>query len=110
VPEKERTPRAPTRSPEQRQRALAKANQIRSARAHLKQELARGQVELTQVLADPPPYAANAKVRELLLVVPGIGPAKADRALMHCRIAAAKTLAGLSDRQRTELGDLLRYR
>jgi hypothetical protein len=110
VPNEERTPRAPARSPEQRLRALAKANQVRSARAHLKRELAHGNVQLTQVLADPPPCAASAKVRELLLAVPGIGPAKADRALAHCRIAATKTLAGLTHRQRTELGELVQHR
>jgi hypothetical protein len=110
LPDEERQPPAPTRSFEQRQRALAKANQIRSQRARLKRELAAGHIELTQVLADPPPCAASAKIRELLLVVPGIGPAKADRALTQCRIAAAKTLAGLSNRQRTELSELLHHR
>jgi S13-like H2TH domain len=100
----------PAPSPQQRQSALAKANQVRSARAQLKRELAAGQTALTQVLADPPPYAASAKIRELLLAVPGIGPAKADRALTHCRIATAKTLAGLTNRQRTELGELLHER
>lgn len=110
LPVEEQPPRVPSRSPEQRQHALAKANQIRSARACLKRELAAGQIELAQVLADPPPCAANAKIRELLLVVPGIGPTKADRALTRCRIAAAKTLAGLSNRQRAELGQLLHHR
>ena len=81
-----------------------------AANAHLKRDLAAGQIELTQVLAGPPPCAASAKIRELLLAVPGIGPAKADRALTHCRIAAAKTLADLSNRQRTELGQLLHHR
>lgn len=110
LPNDERSLRAPARSLEQRQRALAKANQIRTQRARLKRELAAGRIELTRVLADPPPCAASAKIRELLLVVPGIGPAKADRALTHCRIAAAKTLAGLSYRQRAELGELLHHR
>jgi guanylate kinase len=110
VPDAQRTPRTPTRSPEQRLRALANANQVRSQRARLKRELAAGQIELTQVLADPPACAASAKIRELLLRVPGIGPAKADRALTRCRIAAAKTLASLSNRQRAELGDLLHHR
>jgi guanylate kinase len=49
-------------------------------------------------------------VRDLLLCVPGIGPTRADRTLTHCRIAAGKTLAGLTDRQRTELAHLLHCR
>jgi hypothetical protein len=59
------------------------------------------------MVADPPACALTAKVRELLLVVPGIGPARADRALARCRIAHAKTGGGLSDRQRAELIELL---
>ena len=103
----ERRPSAPARSPEQRLRALANANKVRSARARLKRDLAAGQVELARILADPPPYAQSARVRDLLVCVPGIGPARASRALSHCRIAEAKTIAGLSDRQRAELIDLL---
>lgn len=107
VPSEERKPSAPTRSPEQRLRALAKANQVRSARAQLKHELAAGSIELARILADPPLCAQTARVRELLLVVPRIGPARASRALAHCRIADTKTVAGLSGRQRAELIDLL---
>jgi hypothetical protein len=64
-------------------------------------------LELAQVLTDPPPCAQTAKLRELLLAVPRIGPARVHRALAHCRIAYAKTVAGLSDRQRGELIELL---
>jgi hypothetical protein len=46
-------------------------------------------------------------VQELLLVVPRLGPARADRTLARCRIADAKTVGGLSDRQRAELVELL---
>jgi guanylate kinase len=101
--------RAPARSREQRLRALAHANRIRTARAALKRDLAARRVEFARILTDPPACAANAKVRDLLLALPGIGPAKADRALARCRIAAAKTLAGLSDRQRRELTQLLHH-
>ena len=100
-------PNAPARSPEQRLHALAKANQVRSARAQLKRDLAAGTVELARILANPPAYAQTARVLELLIAVPGIGPARAGRALAHCRIAEAKTIAGLSGRQRTELTQLL---
>ncbi len=81
-------PNLPARSPEQRLHALAKANQVRSARAQLKRDLAAGTVELA--------YRR-----------PGIGPARASRALAHCRIAEAKTIAGLRGRQRAELTHLL---
>jgi S13-like H2TH domain len=101
-------PSAPTRSPEQRLHALAHANQIRGARAQLKRDLAASSVKLAHILADPPPCAHTAKVRDLLVAVPGIGPARASRTLSHCRIAETKTVAGLSPRQRAALIDLLR--
>jgi hypothetical protein len=101
-------PPVPTRSPEQRLGALAHANEVRLARAQLKRDLAAGRLGLAEVLSEPPACAQMARVRELLLAVPGIGPAKADRAFIQCRIAYAKTVAGLSGRQRAELVELLR--
>jgi len=87
--------------------ALAKANDVRVARARLKRGVAAGRIEPARVVADPPACTQTAKVRELLLVVPRIGPARADRLLARCRIAHGKTLGGLSDRQRAELIELL---
>ena len=109
MPSKWRTHGAPARSPEQRLRALAKANEVRSSRAQLKRDLAAGVVELARVLANPPACARTARVVELLVAVHGIGPARANRALVHCRIADTKTIAGLSNRQRAELIDLLQH-
>jgi hypothetical protein len=40
--------------------------------------------------------------------LPKVGPVKAARMLAQCRIAHAKTLGGLSDRQRAALIDLVR--
>jgi hypothetical protein len=99
---------APERSREQRLRALRQANEIRSARAQLRRDLASGRFELAQILAHPPEFAQTAKVFGLLLLVPKIGPVKAGRLLAQCRIAHSKTLAGLSDRQRAALIDLVR--
>jgi hypothetical protein len=90
-------------SREQRLRALERANEVRSARARLKRELAAGTVELVQVLAAPPACMRTARVRDVLVVLPKIGSVKAGRILARCGIAPAKTLAGLSDRQRGEL-------
>jgi hypothetical protein len=98
----------PPRSREQRLLALARANEVRLARAQLKRELAAGAIELAQVLSAPPASAQTAKLRELLLAVPRIGPARVHRALAHCRIAETKTVVGLSDRQRAELIEFLR--
>jgi S13-like H2TH domain len=104
-----RTTGARARSPEQRERALAKANEVRLARARLKRDLTAGRIELARVLNDPPPCAQTAKLRDLLLAVPKIGPARVTRTLAHCRIADSKTSAGLSDRQRAALIQLLHH-
>ncbi len=99
---------APGRSREQRLRALQQANEVRTARAKLKKQLASGKIELVQILADPPACVRTARVRDVLLVVPKIGSVRAGRILAQCGIAHSKTLGGLTDRQRGELMNLFR--
>ena len=98
----------PGRSREQRLRALEQANEVRTARAELKRELAAGKIELAEILANPPPCARTARVRDLLVALPRIGAVRAGRILGHCGIAHSKTLGGLTDRQRGALISLLR--
>jgi len=87
-------------------RALEQANEVRTARAKLKKELASGKIEPVQILADPPACVRTARVREVLLAVPKIGSVRAGRILAQCGIAHSKTLGGLTERQRDELIDL----
>lgn len=101
--------RVPGRSREQRLRALQQANEIRSARAKLKRDLGSGKLDLAGIVAHPPDWVMTARVRDVLLALPRIGPVKAGRILAHCGIAHSKTLGGLTDRQRTELIGLLRH-
>jgi hypothetical protein len=98
----------PGRSREQRLRALEQANEVRTARAELKRELAAGKIELAAILAEPPPCVRTARVRDLLVALPRIGSVRAGRILGHCGIAHSKTLGGLTDRQRGALISLLR--
>jgi hypothetical protein len=98
----------PGRSREQRLRALEQANEVRTARAKLKKELASGKIELVQVVADPPACVRTARVRDVLLALPKIGSVRAGRILAQCGIAHSKTLGGLTDRQRGELINLFR--
>lgn len=92
---------------EQRRQALAKANEVRSARARLKHELGAGRIGLACVLGDPPACAQTAKLRDLLMAVPKIGPVRITRALNRCQITEGKTLAELTNRQRAALIQLL---
>ena len=97
------SPRTPQRSAEQRRAALAQANQVRVQRAALKAALKQGRCSPATLITEPPDYLASAKVLELIIALPGYGPAKAARLLGRCRISQTKTVAGLSQRQRREL-------
>ena len=98
------------RAGERRKRSLAVANQTRTARAALKNELATGRAQIEDVLTDPPPCAATAQVSDLLLAIRGVGPKRVTRALTRCRIPYTQTAAGLSERQLAALITLLANR
>lgn len=87
--------------------ALRRANDIRSERARLKEHLRTGEVAISDVLVDPPACVHTAKVLDLLLAVPKYGRVKANRLLERCRVSPAKTVNGLTPRQRKELLDML---
>ncbi len=94
---------APKRSLDQRMEALKRANDIRVRRAQLKKDLKLGEARIQEILRDPPEYVSTAKVLDMLMAVPKFGQVKAKRFLKECRISEAKTVGGLSDRQRAEL-------
>jgi hypothetical protein len=100
-------PQTPERTQQQRMDALRRANDIRSERARLKERLRTGQSVIVDVLADPPACVYTAKVLDLLLAVPKYGRVKANRVLERCRISPARTLNGLTPRQRKELLDIM---
>ena len=56
--------------------ALRRANDIRSARARLKEKLRSGELCIVDVLIDPPVCVHTAKVLDLLLAVPKYGRVK----------------------------------
>lgn len=110
APEKSvsRPQEAPERSHDQRMAALERANGIRSARARLKRDLKAGRASIHDLLHSPPEFVLTAKVFDLLLAVPKYGRVKANRVLQQCRVSPAKTVGGLSERQRRELIERLR--
>jgi hypothetical protein len=101
---------APERSLVQRMEALQRANDIRSRRAQLKRDLKAGRQPIHELLLDPPEYLETAKVFDLLLAVPKYGRVKVNKILSMCRVSPSKTIGGLSQRQRTELVELMRRR
>jgi hypothetical protein len=102
------TSTAPERSLNQRMDALARANEIRCARAQLKRDLKAGRRSIHSLLLDPPEYLETAKAFDMLLAVPKYGRVKVNKMLLACRISPSKTIGGLSERQRAELVSLLR--
>lgn len=97
------SPDAPVRSLEQRMLALKNANEIRTRRAALKRDIRDGGTQIRDVILEPPDYALTARVYDLLVAAPKLGPVKARRALRDARVSPRKTLGGLSLRQRAEL-------
>lgn len=96
-------PVAPFRSSDQRLDALAHANIVRVARARIKQEIRVGATQVATLIAEPPALLRTMKVYDLLVAVPKMGPTKATKLMRSARISEAKTVSGMSDRQRTEL-------
>ena len=88
--------------------ALRRANEIRVRRAQLKKDLKDGRASVEEILSAPPEYVETAKVFDILMAVPKFGRVKASRFLNQCRISQAKTVGGLSERQRAELVGLFR--
>src|SRR5437660_4971280 len=101
---------APERSLVQRMEQLQRANDIRRRRAELKRDLKAGRQPIDELLLGPPDYLGTAKVFDLLLAVPKYGRVKVNKILSQCRISPSKTIGGLSQRQRTELVELMRRR
>jgi hypothetical protein len=99
-----------SRQPDRRIKALSKANEVRVGRARLKQQLRDGDVHIEQILATPPECVYTARVLDLLLAVPKIGPVRASRLLTTARVSHDKIIGTLTERQRTHLVDLLHNR
>jgi len=101
---------APVSSFDLRMEALQRANNVRVQRAQLKRDLKGGQVQIDEILLEPPEFVSTAKVFDMLMAVPKFGRVKAARLLNQCRISQSKTVGGLSERQRTELVELFNHR
>ncbi len=97
----------PGRSRQQRLEALARANEIRIQRSELKRGLRSGDERLEEIITDPPAFLHSAKVAELLMSVPKVGPVRAAKILEQCRVSPSKTVIGLTPRQRRELLEVL---
>lgn len=99
---------APERSYDQRMEALTRANEIRSTRAELKQQVKRREQDALELLGRPIAELDTMKVFDLLLAIPKVGRVKVNKMLAAARVSPSKTVGGLSERQRRELMAIVR--
>ena len=95
----------PQLTPEQRKKALEKAQIARTQRAKVKAELKSGKTTIKKVLADcaKDDVIGRMKVLDLISALPGFGKAKAAKVMKECKIADSRRIKGLGDVQRENL-------
>jgi hypothetical protein len=94
----------PQLSPEDRQRALAKAAEARRRRAVLKEKLKMGSLTLPELLdLRGDDIVGKMKVLAVLESLPGVGKVKARRTLDEIGISETRRVRGLGDQQRKAL-------
>lgn len=101
----------PKLTDEQRKEALAKAAEVRKARAELKEQLKRSDITLKEVLdkASSDEIIGKTKVSALLESLPKVGKVKAKEIMEELEIAQTRRLRGLGDRQRRALLERFGY-
>ena len=86
---------------EERAKALAKANQMRKARAEFKSRITEGMVSVDEILdSQSDSVIGKIKVADILEAIPGIGPAKREQIMDEIGISENKRLRGLGIHQK----------
>jgi hypothetical protein len=96
-PQTESKPRGDT---SQCMQALARANEVRLARAALKRDVSAGRREVTEVILDSPWEADSMSLSELLCSQRRWGRARSRKLLSSIALNEAKRVGTLTDRQR----------
>jgi hypothetical protein len=100
-------------SSEQRAQGRRKAIASRRARARIKGDLRSGRISGSDVIGmvergdEAGRVAARLRIGELLVSVPGVGPATAEEVLRSAGISGQRRLGQLGPRQIEKLGGLL---
>jgi len=94
----------PTLSPEERARALQKAQQIRSQRMEARKQLKEGKLSLQTVLSEMDnEIYAKMRVKYLLESLPQVGKITAMKIMEEIGIDEARRIQGLGSRQKAQL-------
>jgi hypothetical protein len=91
----------------QHMRALARANEVRLARAELKRRVAAGKVSATEVVLGCPWEAESMPLIELLSSQRRWGRARSRKLIVHTGLSENKRLGTLTERQRGILAGAL---
>jgi hypothetical protein len=93
--------------PPQHMRALARANQVRLARAELKRKVADEHVEVADVILECPWEADSMAVADLLMSQRRWGQTRCRRFLAQIPMSEKKTVGSMTERQRHTLAAML---
>lgn len=100
----------PTAPGPQHLRALARANEVRLARAELKRRVHDGEVTVAEVVLDTPWEAETMTVADLLTSQRRWGQTRCRKLLQGIPISEAKTVGSMTERQRRAVAGALRGR
>jgi len=88
-------------------RALARANEVRLARAELKRQVAEGEISAAHVILECPWEAASMTVSDLLTSQRRWGSTRCRKLLQSVPMSENKTVGSMTERQRNALARLL---
>jgi len=88
-------------------RALARANEVRLARAELKRRVTDGEISAAEVILESPWEAASMPVAELLCAQRRWGSTRCRKFLQCIPMSETKTVGSMTDRQRRAVAQLL---
>jgi hypothetical protein len=88
-------------------RALERANKVRLARAELKRKVADGELDVADVILRCPWEADSMAVADLLMSQRRWGQTRCRKFLSQIPMSEKKTVGSMTERQRSELAELL---
>jgi hypothetical protein len=88
-------------------RALARANEVRLARAELKRQVAEGEISAAHVILECPWEAASMSVSDLLTSQRRWGSTRCRKLLSSIPMSENKSVGSMTERQRQALARLL---
>jgi hypothetical protein len=98
---------AATIAPAQHLQALARANEVRLARAELKRQVADGEISAAHVILECPWEAASMTVSDLLTSQRRWGSTRCRKLLASIPMSENKAIGSMTERQRQALARLL---